>query len=277
MAKKRATKTKNGGTSALVPIGSGSLPDYGGRQSVYLSQQRISTPLTAGMPRIRAGQGFFLLPGSSAGVATFDAIVLCALRANRWREAKYDPKKPGPPDCVAIARLGQHENAMAPNPAWPKVQAESCLVCQHNTRGGRKDCRNGIDLALVSAQGEGEIDWAKTALVSHTISSTGIPPWGKTVAYLSEKKLPEIFALVLRFRSIPEETWYVTVTEPVAYVPPHIVDALAKRVPEAEQALLANAEPFVATVAGEPDTSAKPPVRRSKTPAKHVGRSTRTL
>ena len=39
-------------------------------------------------------------------------------------------------------------------------------------RGQQKACRNGIDLALVSA--EGEVDWGKTAILSHTISSTGI-------------------------------------------------------------------------------------------------------
>jgi hypothetical protein len=272
--KRAMAKRKAATSSALVPISEGSLPDFGSKYGEQMALQRTSTPLTAGMPRIRSGQGMFLMPGAQHGVETFDAVALCALRVNRYHEGKYDPKNPTPPVCVAIARLGQHENAMAPDPGWPQVQSDSCLTCKRNVRGGQKECRNGIDVALVSADG-GEIDWAKTAIWSHSISSTGIQPFGKMLGFLGEKKAP-LFAAVLRFssRQLDGKSYYTTVATPVAWLPSPAVDALGERVKEAESALLANAEPFVAAEAGEAETAgAKPPMRKAA--AKPKGRSLR--
>lgn len=266
MAKKSKTM------SALVPITQGSLPDFGyAKYADHMAKQRASTPLTVGMPRIKSGQGLFLLPGSQVGSKTFDAVVLCALRANRWNSTAYDPKNPSPPDCVAMARLGQNENEMAPNQEWPKVQSDTCLTCRHNVRGGQKACRNGIDLALVAANDEETIDW-KTAIVAvHTISSTGIQPWGKVVGFLEEKKIP-LFAAVMRFQSLQLDgkSYYTTVATPVATVQPEAADVIFARVSEAERDLLASAEPFIVS-----EQEAAPPPARRKVAAK--GGSRRSL
>jgi len=268
----RAKKTT---TSALVPISEGSLPDFGSKYGEQMALQRASTPLTSGMPRIRSGQGMFLMPGAQHGVETFDAVALCALRVNRYHEGKYDPKNPTPPVCVAIARLGQHENAMAPDKGWPKVQSDTCLTCRRNVRGGQKECRNGIDVAIISALGNGETDWAKTAIWSHSISSTGIQPFGKMLGFLGEKKAP-LFAAVLRFssRQLDGKSYYTTVATPTAWLPAAVIGVLAERVKEAEAALLANAEPFVAVEANG-DEGAKPPMRKAQAGKSKTGRSLR--
>lgn len=270
-----ARRSRRNTQTGIVPIGEGSLPDYS-RHRGAVQRQAASTPTGGGVPRIGAGQGGFTFPGQQYQRDKFFAVVLCALRANRWTEGPYDPKNPRPPDCVAVAPLGTHENEMTPTEGWPKRQAESCAVCPQNVRGQQKRCRNGIDVLLVgpsdSLEGVAQVeDWEKAPILCHTISATGIQPWGvQVVAPLTERGIP-LFGAVLEFRSVKEKTWYKTVAQPAGVLPPAIVDTLAGRVEEAERMALTAAQPVVVVDAGEAN-AAPPPPRRRKKAGKKSGR-----
>lgn len=272
-----ARRSRKGASTALVPIGTGQVPDYSQHREVA-KRQTQSTPLSAGVPRVKADGGAFLIPGLDRGVEDFHAVALVAMRVNRFTEGAYDAKNHRPPSCVAVAPLGTHENLMAPPEDNPNRQAESCSRCPHNVRGGGKACRNGIDVVLLAPSSdqrsllEALPEIEKAPMLCHTISSTGIQPWGsQVIATLESAGEVPLFAAALHFTRSDRSNQAHTKVEVDGWLPTAITARLEPRVAEAERLVLVNAQAIGGLDAGAQD-DAPPPARRRKKVAKKGGR-----
>lgn len=273
---KRPTKDNRGVTSAvtvsraqaaLTPFTDApKLPALSPEAEARQKAQRASIA-GGGPPTIRVSGGGFLFPGAQQGVESFDGAVLVGLRHNAYWMGKYNPNDPTPPDCSAIARLGQHENEMVPDPASPAVQAESCRVCPHNV-GPNKACRNGVWEAVLHGDGLLDPESArKSTIALLRVSSTGIAPFGNAIRYLDEKGV-RLNAAMMRFATSFTPTaaggYHTVLSEPLGVLPAAVVEVLDERVPDAEQRLLEWAKP-VPQVAEQP-TSAPAPRKRGTLP-----------
>jgi hypothetical protein len=110
-----------------------------------------ATARAGGWPFIKtAGQGFSLdghdLPNP------FDALILGAIRQNLYYPEAYSGGT-NFPSCYAIAADGNEDN-LAPPPALPTKEAESCALCPFNAFGSGagkgKACRNTVKLGILA-------------------------------------------------------------------------------------------------------------------------------
>lgn len=252
-----ATRPISRAAGALVPIGEGSLPDY--LRNLPRDERQRKSVGGGGVPSVKISSGLFLLPGTTEqGIEEFDSVALVALRRNNWWEGRYNADSASPPECGAIARLGEHENSMVPDPAYPNVQAESCRVCKQNV--SPKACRNGLWIAMIHGdQCREERSAREASLVLLRISSTAIAPFGRTIRYLDEQGAPLHAALLrwqLRQQQGPGGIYYTAFATPTAWLPQQVAVALGSRVEEAEKFLLGAATPVV--IPEDPGTQVEP-------------------
>lgn len=275
-------RRKTSASTALTPFdaaGSRALAQFAGYEK-QIAKQKASVPAGGGVPTISGNGGVFTFPGG-ARAETFQAVVLCALRANAYWAGEYKPGSNEPPDCAAIAQLGEHENTMVPIDGYDK-QAESCAQCPHNVRP-QKACRNGLRLALVPDDALTDVKAAQDAsLAMLRVSSTGIAPFGEITDLVAEKGLP-LFAVVMEFANLrlnEEGTYYTTVARPRQVVSEEVARILGERVEEAERFLVRAAQP-VPKVGDAKDDGGPAPRRRvvaggaKTTPAKGRRKSVR--
>lgn len=270
-ARRKKTTKATPKSSALAPIGSGQgLPqEFRDRFRQFRERQSGSTPATVGMPTIRAGNGLFTSPGANVSEERLQAVCLVALRRNSYWPGRYVPGQDGePPSCGAIAAWGAHENTMAPDPGFPAVQHAQCTGCPRNV-APQKDCRNGLDLALLPTDClESEAKVREAGIARLRLSSTAIKPWGDVVKLLDEAGAP-VFAGILEFRQEQPEgaSYWRTLAAPVDWVPVNVLDALGARAEEAAKALVDAAAPVPQVDPGGDAPSSAPvkaPPRRRK-------------
>lgn len=256
-------------STALVPIEQGrALPaSFRERFAAFRQKQADSTPGSMGLPTIRAANGVFTFPGGQAGVKTFEAVVLCGLRANTYFEGRYVPgsEDRSPPVCTAMAALGEHENSMAPFEGCAKPQSATCATCARNV-APQKDCRNGIALALLSVDQLANVKAAPIARLR--LSATAIGPFGTEVRMLRDDHGAAPFFAAWRFwQEQPEgASYWTTRCAPSQWLPEAAIEAVSERVEEAAAELLRAARPLPQAAGGEGEAG-KPgplPARRKK-------------
>lgn len=134
----------------------------------------------------------FALPSGQSSQGPLSCIILDHRNFNKYYTAAYNPQKPSPPDCFAIALELEH---MRPHDKAAKPAADSCAECTFNKFGsaptGRgKACRNTIRLAVVPA------DFAQTTKEDTepmllNVSPTGLAGFGNYFnALLVNEMLP---------------------------------------------------------------------------------------
>ena len=258
----------------MVPAGSKLPAALRKRYDKRVAQQRKSTPTSGGgTPRIGVSGEQLVLPNGSF-VDTLDVVAIVGLRTNKFYEGAYDPNDVKPPVCGAIAPLDTHENDMAPTEGWASRQSESCTGCEMNPRGGRKRCRNGVDLIVVSTDALKSPAAVKdTTLFRVQLSSTSIQNWGSLVDFTGEAGAP-VFAAKIRLGRMQEKTWQRTTVEFLDWIPnTKITDALEARVDEAAEILMKDNQPAIQLAVGAGGEvgvagNGKPtPRRRSKSKA----------
>lgn len=109
-------------------------------------------------------------------------VILDYVFENAWYDGPYREDDPSAPACYAVSPLDPEKNAgVTPAEGCPKPQADACMECERNAwgsdpKGGRgKDCKNGIKLAVISAEvGDGGLtaDYVRKT----TVATLRLPP-----------------------------------------------------------------------------------------------------
>ena len=194
-------------TGDLIPAGKTTavtLSDKQARIDAFKSRLAANTG-----NRIKLEKGRFVLPDGSEGDA-LAVIILDFVNENSYYDRPFDKnsKEGSAPACFAIATEAK---GIVPSGSSPAKQAETCGGCPHNQYGSApnggagKACRNGIKLAVVRTDGEGEI-------MVLNLSPTGIKPFSGYIRQLGTAGLLPC-DVVTNLGCRQEATWTTPVYE----------------------------------------------------------------
>jgi len=107
---------------------------------------------TGGKDSIRITQDKkFLFPDETSSDGPLELILVDFVYRNEYYPGAYNRKEIVPPTCFAV---GPHQASLVPLEKSPKVQAESCSVCQwdkygSSPQGEGKACKNTVFMAVL--------------------------------------------------------------------------------------------------------------------------------
>lgn len=116
----------------------------------------------------------FTFPDSKTTQGPLLAVILDHRNFNKYYTSAYNPQKPVPPQCFALAKT----NALKPHPKAKDPQSESCAECTWNKwhsapqGNGNKACKNTVRLAIAPPDATADDE----PYIIH-VSPTGLKSW----------------------------------------------------------------------------------------------------
>jgi len=170
-----------------------------------------------------------------------DVVVLTFIAENSYYRGKFDPTATQTPLCYAVY---QSLEDMWPSDDVKEKQADNCKECPHyqwgsDPQGGRgKACKTRYRIAVIPGSIESEQDILGGELRYATLPVTSCKDFD-TFASKCEMVLGRpMFGVVSTLSVVPDaKTQYRVGLNPIQSIPGHLMNAVLRRIDEAEKAI----------------------------------------